>query len=163
MSHRGPLESITLSDLIKLLCSESAEAGSGTAASVALALGAACFAKATVLSARSDGRPPTLRDASDQLCHFATEALRLADRESQRFAETIRSEDATAARDLIQVDERLLQLAERIQNKVEELSPHVDRSLQGDVLAARALRAAGVTILRRNEAENARDAEIPTR
>lgn len=150
---RPPLTSLALCDLMKLLCSESAEAGSGTAGSIAVALAAGCAAKAAAISAKRSESGQELQQLSETLCVMAEEALAGADQESRRFVETLHAKNARSERKLLDTERTLISLAERLMQLLEEVEPRVDHELQGDMLAARALRSAGMIILASNRNE----------
>jgi hypothetical protein len=151
---RAPLATLTVTELMTLLSSESATVGSGTAGCLAVALAASCAAKAVAISLRKHPDDRELQQCGERFCELADESVTRADEESRRFLQTLQSDSTTAKDKLLATERSLLSLAERLARLVEQIEPRIDRELQGDLLAATALRDAGAAILASNRDES---------
>jgi formiminotetrahydrofolate cyclodeaminase len=146
-----------IDEFLAALGSGKVSPGSGAAGGVALALGAACAAKAVAITLHHHPGDAVLIEKRAKLLALANDALRDADRESRNFADLIHDQDAAAARRVVAVDEELIDLAAATLSIVEELQSLVKPSVAGDLVAARALVEAARRIQSSNLSEIRRD------
>lgn len=140
-------------DLMAAIGSGQVAPGAGSAGAVTLALAAACAGKAAVISLKHRPTEPALQGAPEACTEIARLALTDADRDSEAFAQFIRTHNAASAARLIDAGEALAALRSALLGVVERVERHVERSVAGDLVAARALAEAAGIIQAHNEAE----------
>jgi hypothetical protein len=146
------LSKLRLSECLEILSSDGPSLGSGSAAAIALALAAGRAAKAAAVSAKHDAQH--MRAAQRELETLGREALAAAQEETQRFARFIRDRRAENFEPLMSTESELEQICSKVLDRVTALEGEVDESVSGDLVAARALCEAFLTIERRNRVEN---------
>lgn len=146
----------TVAAFVEALASDAVAPGSGAAAAVALALAAGCAAKAAAVTLKHRPGDQRLTELHDRLRVFAGHALTGADRDAQRFEAFQKQKSAATAAPLLRSGEQLQHSAADLQRWLDELAGQVSAVVHGDVLAARALCTACVTIHSENLKENQR-------
>jgi formiminotetrahydrofolate cyclodeaminase len=145
-----PTADRSVSDLLAALASDAASPGAGAAAGVTLALAAACARKAVAISLKRQPEHATLVRAGEQLDGIARRALRGADEDARQFEEFLRARDAHAAERLTRAEIRMLKLASELVQAMNEVEGEIAPVVGGDMLAARALCRAVLTIEAKN-------------
>ena len=141
---------LDLTALIGAMAADAPAPGAGAAGDVALALGAACAAKAFAISARHKAYEAALAQAAVRARAIAEVALQGAGWDAEAFAELLHGSGPGALRRDGTV---LLAQAAALRALVEAHRPAVIPAMAGDLTAALALAAAFETIERRNLAE----------
>ena len=147
------LADLRMSALVELIASNAVSPGAGAAGAVTLALAAACGAKAASISLKHSPDEPRLAAALTRFRTLGRYALLGADSDSRAFADFIRDKSAKAAGELVETGEALGCLTDALLSAIEEVEPRVERSMAGDLIAARALASAARTIQSANEAQ----------
>lgn len=143
-----------LGALADAIASQAPAPGAGVAATAALALGIACARKAAAITLKHDGGASETAAAEKRLAGLQDKSLRLAERDAACFPRAIKG-DEQATRHLVRADRDLLATAEDASRLIDEAAPLLHSSMRNDILAARALIAAALGIVRANLAENA--------
>ena len=148
-----PVRTQTAPALVEQIARDQPAPGCGAAAGVALSLGAACAAKAFIISARKRSDDPLLRTAASQAKAMADAALDLSQRDGEDFEALLR-DDAAAAERALQTDARaLLDLCGQLERLIGANRAGVEAAMEGDIEAAGALTEACRSIVRRNLSE----------
>jgi len=126
MSTASNIAQTRLEDLINAIGSRQVSPGAGAAGAVTLALAAACTAKA------------------------------VADRDAEAFAAFIKEHTSRAITQVIREGDRNGRLIAVLSEVIEQVAPHIESNMSGDLLAARALTQAAHKIQAANSSE-ARD------
>jgi formiminotetrahydrofolate cyclodeaminase len=148
----------TLGDLLAALASDHISPGSGTAAAAAMALGAACAAKALVISRKHRAADQNALAAQTRLTDIIGRSLQRADTDSTCFEAFIRHKNQQTAGALISADQATQALARELADVLDDIEPSVHPVVSGDILAARALLDAATRIQSRICEENQRAA-----
>jgi formiminotetrahydrofolate cyclodeaminase len=143
----------SLEDFLRDLSSDSGRAGSGAAGAIALALGAACAAKAAAISLKHDPNNDQLREARGQLLAHIDAAIEGSDDDSKLFARFLRHRSRLAAESVISADQKLLERVDELTAILESIDPQIRQNVAGDIVAARALSVAARAIQIENIAE----------
>ena len=136
----------SLEDFLRDLSSDSGRAGSGAAGAIALALGAACAAKAAAISLKHDPNNDQLRQARGQLLAHIDAAIEGSDDDSKLFARFLRHRSRLAAESVISADQKLLERVDELTAILESIDPQIRQNVAGDIVAARALSVAARAI-----------------
>jgi formiminotetrahydrofolate cyclodeaminase len=147
------LSKLRLSECLDMLASDRPSLGSGAAAAIALALAAGCAAKAAGVSAKHDAAQ-TMHAAQRELEALGRRALAAGQQESQRFVRFVRDSRTENLKPLVATENELEQICGKVLERITALQDEVDASVSGDLLAARALCEAFLTIEKHNRAEN---------
>jgi methenyltetrahydrofolate cyclohydrolase len=142
-----------LEDFLHALSSDEGLPGSGAAGAIALALGAACAAKAAALTLKHAPDNAPLRQAHSQLMACMDAAVEGSDTDSKRFASFLHRRSTEAADSVIAADQALVSLVDTVTALLETLDPQVRKSVAGDLVAARALNNAARIIQTENISE----------
>jgi len=143
----------SLEDFLRDLSSDSGRTGSGAAGAIALALGAACAAKAAAITLKHAPDNDQLRKARVQLLEHIDAAIEGSDDDSERFARFLRRRSRLAAESVISTDQKLLERVDELTAILESIDPQIRRNVAGDIVAARALSVAARAIQIENIAE----------
>jgi Formiminotransferase-cyclodeaminase len=147
------LADLRISELVELISSNKISPGAGVAGAVALALGAACAAKAVSISLKHSPQDASLAIALSGLEKIRGFALQGADTDSQAFADFVRHKSAIGATELVEAGEAMAHLIDALCAIIRDVEPHVTSMMTGDLIAAKSLAAAARTIQSANEAE----------
>jgi hypothetical protein len=147
------LAELTVNGLIEHISSRDIVPGAGAAGAVCLALASACAAKAVVISLKHSPEDARLSTSLDVLKGLCASALHGADVDSQLFEEFIRHKDSRAAGKLVNTGETMARLIVGLLSTIDGVESHIDPSMKGDLIAAKALATAARTIQRTNETE----------
>jgi len=142
-----------LEDFLRDLSSDDGRTGSGAAGEIALALAAACAAKAAAITLKHSPGNAQLVQARSQLLAHIDAAMEGSDNDSERFLQFLRHPSRIAAQNVISVDEKLLNHVEELATILESMDPQIRQNVAGDLVAARALSVAARTIQIENIAE----------
>lgn len=153
MANTRKTRDASLEDFLRDLSSDTGRAGSGAAGAIALALGAACAAKAAAITLKHTPANAQLLQARHQLLAHIDAAIEGSDKDSERFLQFLRHRSRLAAESVISADEKLLNLVDELAAILESIDPQVRQNVSGDLVAARALSAAARTIQIENIAE----------
>jgi formiminotetrahydrofolate cyclodeaminase len=153
MDNMRSIADYRVRDLFAAIASAQVAPGAGSAAGVALGLAASCLGKAAIISLKHRPDDPTLQSAPAMCAAVARFALMDADRDSAEFAQFMHSHSAAAAARLIDTGEAFAALRTRLVALIDQIEPHVEANMAGDVVAARALAEAARVIYSRNEEE----------
>jgi hypothetical protein len=140
-------------ELIDAISGKGLAPGSGAAGAVTLALSAACTAKAAAISAKhqaANADLQRLQEIAEQVAQFA---LAGADRDAQAFATFIKEHTVGTAMALLREGDRTTHLIDVLAATVDRLTPQIEATMAGDLVAARTLMAAARTIALNNSAE----------
>jgi formiminotetrahydrofolate cyclodeaminase len=143
----------SLEDFLRDLSSDSGRAGSGAAGAIALALGAACAAKAAAITLKHAPDNDQLREARGQLLAHIDAAIEGSDDDSKLFARFLRHRSRLAAEGVISADQKLLERVDELTAILESIDPQIRQNVAGDIVAARALSVAARAIQIENIAE----------
>jgi hypothetical protein len=152
---------LRVEDLIARIGSTRMTPGAGAAGAVALALGAACAAKAAAISLKHRPAEVGLQHALVKFEHIASLALKDADRDSAAFAGYLHSPNADSAARLVQEGDQVAHLIDALLGALAEIERDIEPTMAGDLLAARALAAASRRIQESNESETKQAAVAP--
>lgn len=128
-----------LEDFLRDLSSDDRLPGSGAAAAIALALAAACAAKAAAITLKHAPDDSQLRQAHTRLLSYIDAAIAGSDEDMERFTRFLHLRSAEAARGVVATDQKILALIHEVTDSLEPLDEQVQRSVSGDLAAARAL------------------------
>ena len=156
MSTESNIAQTRLEDLINAIGSRQVSPGAGAAGAVTLALAAACTAKAVAISLEHQPGQAVLRRSQLTLESIARFALAVADRDAEAFAAFIKEHTSRAITQVIREGDRNGRLIAVLSEVIEQVAPHIESNMSGDLLAARALTQAAHTIQAANSSE-ARD------
>ena len=146
----------SLTELLTELAAGGISPGAGAAGAITLALAAACAGKAVAISLKHHPQDEALGRARDQLAELRRLALVGADEDGRRFEDFVHSKDTAAADRLLQAGQGLRQLAAALTDLLDVVEARIDAVVAGDLVAARALCAASITIEAENLDENRR-------
>jgi hypothetical protein len=152
------LSKLRLSECLEILSSDAPSVGCGSAAAIALALAAGCAAKAAAVTAKREPGE-RMRAAQRELETLGRDALAAAQQETQRFVRFVRDRRAENLEPLISAESELEQICSKVLDRVAALEREVDDRVSGDLVGARALCEAFLSIERRNRVENSRLAQ----
>jgi hypothetical protein len=152
------LAKLRLSECLEILSSERPSLGCGAAAAIALALAAGCAAKAAAVSAKHE-TAQAMRNRQRELEALGRQALGAAQQETQRFVRFVQDRTAETLAPLISTESELEQICSEVLDRVAVLQSEVDESVSGDLVAARILCEAFLSIERHNRVENSRIAK----
>jgi Formiminotransferase-cyclodeaminase len=158
MSNTERLADRPLGAVIDAIASDDVAPGAGSAAAVGLALAAACAGKAVAISLRHR-HDATLVDAQHELADIAHRALHGAEEDAANFRQFMHEKGASSLHELVETGEGLQQLGAALLSVLDRLEGHIDRTVCGDIGAARALCSAFSVIQSGNLAENRQAAE----
>ena len=143
----------TFGRIAQAIASREPAPGAGVAAAAALALGIACARKAAAITLKHDPTRDGIETCDARLAALQDTALKLADTDASCFPAAIRH-DQIAAEKLVEGDKFLLACSDEASEIIGRLAGQVDQVMRNDIVAAQALTAAAVTIVRANLAEN---------
>ena len=126
---------------------------------IALALAAACAAKAVSISQKHSSDQALLMVAHTRLDTVRDFAMQGADIDALAFTQFIRNQTTASATNLVETGQRMEWLIKLLFSIIEEVEPFVSQTVVGDLVAARALGAAARTIQSANETEATTAAE----
>jgi hypothetical protein len=158
MSNFSNIAQTQVEDLIAAIGGKRASPGAGAAGAVTVALAAACTLKAVAFSAAHQPDQAMLRQARLTLESIARFALAGADRDADTFAAFMKQHTSGALAQVIQQGDAMGRLIEVLSDLIEQIAPHIEANMSGDLLAARALAAAARKIQAANSSE-AHDAQ----
>jgi len=144
----------TLGEVLAALASDAASPGSGVAAAVALAFGAACAGKALAISRKHHSASGSFKGAEQRVADLIRRSLERADADARYFEEFIHHKSAQAAGELLCADEKSQCLAHELGEVLDEIEPTIDPVVATDIAAARLLLSAATAIEARIQAEN---------
>jgi hypothetical protein len=147
------LSDLRITELVDLISSSRISPGAGAAGGVALALGAACAAKAVEISLKHSPHDAHLAAGLPRLQKVRGFALQGADIDSQAFADFITHRSASGATELVDTGEAMAHLIAALFTIIKDVEPYVRSSMAGDLLAAKSLATAARTIQSANEVE----------
>jgi len=153
MSNSSNIAQTRVEDLIAAIGGKQVSPGAGAAGAVTLALAAACTAKAVAISLVHQPNHAILRRAQLRLESIARFALAGADRDADTFAAFIKEHTSGAIAQVIREGDRLSRLIDVLSEVIEQAAPHIESSMTGDLIAARALREAARKIQAANLTE----------
>jgi hypothetical protein len=151
--ERNTLAELTVNGLIGQISSRDIAPGAGVAGAVCLALASACAAKAVVISLKHSPKDARLTRSHELLKNLCVWAMHGADVDSVAFKEFIRHRSPHTAKELIDTGETIAHLIAGLLSIIDAVESHVDPSMKGDLIAAKALAAAARTIQQTNETE----------
>ena len=146
------LGKLPVGEIVRLISSDAITPGAGAAGAVALALASACAAKAVSISLKHSSNE-CLAKALPRLERLCALALHDADIDSIAFRAFIRGKSAKTASNLVETGESLGRQIGDLLSIVSEAEPYIASSMQGDLVAAKALAAAAQTIQSTDEEE----------
>jgi hypothetical protein len=153
-----PLGDLPVSTLVERIGSDQISPGSGAAGAVALALGAACGAKAVSITLKHVHDKRELKAALASFEKLGRLALQGAEADAEAFAEFVQHNTADTAAELFGTGDRIAHLIGALFRIIDEVDSLVKPSMTGDLLAAKGLAAAAQAIQHANEAEAKREA-----
>jgi methenyltetrahydrofolate cyclohydrolase len=153
MKTSSSIAQMRVEHLIDAVSGKQVSPGSGAAGAVTLALAAACAAKAATISMQHQPEHSGLQRAQETLERVAHFALAGADRDAEAFTAFIKGHTLGAIAQLIREGDKLARLIDVVSATVDELAPHIEPNMAGDLVAARALVDAARRIQSANLAE----------
>jgi Formiminotransferase-cyclodeaminase len=153
MQKNESLAQQTLSAVIEAIASDDVSPGAGSAAAVGLALATACARKAVAISEKHR-EDVVLSRARETLAEISQLALQGADEDAERFRAFMKDKNGSSAQDLVDSGERLQRLGAVFLSVLDEIESHIESSVSGDVVAARALCKAFMKIQSENLQES---------
>lgn len=153
MDKSSHIAQLRVSELVATIGDTGLTAGAGAAGAVTLALAAACGAKAAAISIKHQPANDDLRRSLDAFERIGRFALSGADRDAEAFATFIRDNTLGAVVELLREGDRLLRLIDILSGVLDKVATQVEPSMDGDVVAARALMDAARKIQLTNSAE----------
>ena len=156
MNDSSNIGQMQVEDLIEAIGGRRVSPGAGAAGAVTLALAAACTAKAVAISLGHQPDSAVLQRSQVTLESIAGFALAGADRDADTFAAFIKEHTAGAIAQVIRAGDRLGRLIDVLSDVIQQVTPHVESNMTGDLVAARALTEAARSIQVANSTE-ARD------
>jgi formiminotetrahydrofolate cyclodeaminase len=139
MSTPANIAQTRLESLIAAIGSRQVSPGAGAAGAVTLALAAACAAKAVAISLAHQPGQAILQRSQLTLESIARFALAVADRDAEAFAAFIKEHTSRAITQVIREGDRNGRLIAVLSEVIEQIAPHVESNMTGDLVAARAL------------------------
>jgi formiminotetrahydrofolate cyclodeaminase len=153
MNNSSNIAQMRVEDLIEAIGGKRVAPGAGAAGAVTLALAAACAAKAVAISLIHQPDQALLRRTQVRLESIARFALAGADRDADTFAEFIKEHTSGAIAQVIREGDRLARLIDILSEVIEQVAPHTESNMTGDLIAARALTEAARRIQAANSTE----------
>jgi hypothetical protein len=153
MNDEFSIAELRVKDLIAAIGSDHISPGAGSAGAAALALATACACKATAITLKHRPDDVELPRVLQRLHAISRRALAAADKDSAAFAAFMREKGSATTSRLIVTERRLGELIAELIAVVTIIEPRILKSVAGDLVAARALAHAALTIEARNEAE----------
>jgi hypothetical protein len=136
--ERKPLQRCSIGEFLDTLASDAVLPGAGAAGGVALAMAAACAAKAVAITRRHDTNA-VLAELQTTLGRMAGEALELGQQDALQFKRQLKSDDPAAATALLRTDYTILDACQALERLLQDNRELIADNMAGDWKAARAL------------------------